>query len=251
MNGLASVKIVYPDAKIFKSLFESMSKLIDEIRLEINENGLEIRAIDSANVALMSVSFPKESFSEFIINEKKSVGLNLSTLVKMMKRVRKEDRFEIEINEDEISLRLIGTTKREFKVNNLEVAIPEIPEGGIEFSTRLKVISETLKHALKDLELVGNQAIFEFDGNEKLMISSVGEGKYEMQLTKSSGSIIEVISGNPAKSTYSVEYLLNLLSLTKIADTISISFSSQMPIKLEIDLPTGGNISYLLAPAIV
>ncbi|RUM47707.1 MAG: DNA polymerase sliding clamp, partial [Hyperthermus sp.] len=49
---------------------------------------------------------------------------------------------------------------------------------------------------------------------------------------------------------YSIEYLKHILSLTKVADTITIEYSNDMPLRLRFQLPAGGTIEYLLAPKI-
>ncbi|MEM0016378.1 MAG: DNA polymerase sliding clamp, partial [Saccharolobus sp.] len=53
-----------------------------------------------------------------------------------------------------------------------------------------------------------------------------------------------------SNSSYSAEYLDDILSLTKLSDLVKLSFSSQKPLQLEFNMEGGGKVNYLLAPKV-
>jgi len=244
---LPSVHAVYPDASIFKNLFETVSKLVEEVKLLFSDEGLRIRAMDASNVALIDVAFPQSAFSEYVLESPLDVGLSMSTVIKVMKRARRGDRLEIEADEESATIKLVSSSKKEYRLRNIEVASQEIPELNISFNARIRMLTDPLKTILKDAEVAGSNAVFEASEDGKLIISSE-EGRYRTELTSESSSVLEIdVKGN-VKSVYDIIYLSNILSLTKVSDSLSIEFSSQAPIKLEFEVLGGGKITYFLAP---
>ncbi len=243
------IKVSYPDAQVFRNLFDTLSKMIDEISIYFDAEGMKIKAMDPANVALIDVNYPRDAFTEYEVEEPGHVGLNLSIALKLLKRAKRGDRLDIEADDERIKISIIGLVKREFVLRNLDVVTPEVPEASLDLDVKITILVDPLKQALKDIELIGDTAVFDFDGEEKLVLSSPGETRYTMELTRTSGAVIDVEARKEAKSTYSVDYLLNTLSLVKVADTVRIQFSTQMPLKMEFDLPAGGTVTYLLAPS--
>lgn len=248
---MPKVKISFPDASVFKGMFDTISKLIDEVKIVFEPDFMQIRAMDTASVAMVDVRFPKEAFTEYQVEEATSVGVNLSTLVKALKKAKRGDKFELETDDEQVVIRLIGTAKKEFRFRNMEVPVSEIPEAKLEFDVKLTLLTEPLKQALKDAQLISESVTLYFDGEERLVISATGETKYEMTLTKASGSVVEAEAKKEAKSTYNIEYLINILSLTKLTDSVKVEFSSNMPIKIGFDLTGGGTLVYLLAPSAI
>ncbi len=244
------VKASYPDASVFKNLFDVLSKTVDEVSLVFNDEGMRIRTLDPANVALLDIFFPRDSFVEYEVEGEARVGVNLSVLMKLLKRAKRGDRIDIEADDETVKFTLLGVVKRTYELRNLEVNVPEIPEANLNFDTKVTMLVDPLRDALKDIEIVGSQAEFEYREDENaLILYSPGETKYSMKLTRESGAVIEIEASKSSKSAYSVDYLLNILSLVKVADTVKIEFSSQMPLRLQFDLPAGGKAVYLLAPA--
>ncbi|MGB9726325.1 MAG: proliferating cell nuclear antigen (pcna) [Fervidicoccaceae archaeon] len=238
----------YPDASVFKNLFETISKLLEELKLIFTEEGLKIRAIDPSNVALIDVTFPKEAFTEYKVEGSLEVGLSMSTALKVMKRARRGDRLEIEADEENAVIRLVSSSRKEFKLRNIEVASQEIPELNLSFDARIRMISEPLKLILKDIELASGNVVFEAYEDGRLLIYS-GEGrKYKTEITRESSSVMEITAKGTVKSTYDVLYLSNVLSLTKVSDSLTMEFSSLAPMRMEFEVMGGGKILYFLAP---
>ena len=249
MYGLR-VRAAYPDASVFKSLIEMLSKMLDEAALTFSEDGMKIRAMDPANIALVDVYYPKEAFTEYEIEEEGECGINLAVALKLLKRVKRGERLEIKVEDENVELSVIGVVKRSYTIKNLEVAKPEIPEASLTLKSKVTLLVDPLKQALKDLEIVGDQVVLELNNEEKtLIVYSPSETKYAMKITSSSGAVIDIASEEDSKSTYSVDYLLNVISLAKVADTVTLEFSSKMPLRMRFALIGEGRVEYLLAPS--
>ena len=245
------VSVAYPDALVFKTLFEVLSKMIDEIRLEFDEEGLRIRAVDPSNVGMVDIRYPRESFDVYEVENHGSVGINLATLMKLLKRAKRGNRFELEADDETVELRLqSGYLLKRYRLRNLEVVLPALPEGELSLAARIVMLVEPLSKILKDIQVVGEQVTFEYRKDEEkfLAYSQEQESRYTMELTRESPAVLEMTGDEDARSTYSVDNLVITLQLTKVSESVRLEFSTEAPLRLEFDLPQGGQFVYFLAP---
>jgi len=249
---LVWARISYPDAKSFHSLLDALSKIVDEVSMKIKSDGVHITALDPAHVALIQIAMPVETFLEYDVkdvgDEGLKVGFNVATIAKIVKRGKKGDKLEIEATEEKVKWSIVGATTKRYTFLNLDVPEPEIPEASLEFNVKLTMIVDPFKNILKDVEVVGDTVELEAPDNEVFIVRGVGATVSESKIKSDSPAVVEYEVKEPSKSSYSVDYLKNILSLTKVADAVIIEFSSEMPLRLQFRLPAGGEVTYLLAP---
>ena len=223
--------------------------MIDEIRMEFDEEGLRIRATDPGNTSLVDIRYPRDSFDVYEVENHGSIGLNLATLMKLLKRAKRGSRLEIEADDENVELRLIAGYTRRYRLRNLEVMLPALPEGELSLKTRVTMLVDPLEKVLKDIQVVGEVVILEYNsGEEKFMAYTQEGGKYRMELTRDSEAVIEMSGDEDAKAAYDVDSLVRVLQLTRVSETVGLEFSSDAPLRMEFDLPQGGQFVYFLAP---
>lgn len=246
---MATARLSYPDAKSFYTILDSLSKIVDEVSMIIRKDGVEAIALDPAHVALIKIELPPESFIEYELEgEEARLGFNVANTVKILKRGKKGDKLDIEVTDDRVRWSIVGATIKRYTVLNLDVPVPEIPETSLEFKIRVAMIVDPFKNALKDAEAVGDTVELEAVDENTLIIRGVGAAIAETKISRDSPAVVEFDVQEPGKSAYSIEYLKHVVGLTKVADTIVVEFSQDMPLRLEFQLPAGGKVTYLLAP---
>jgi proliferating cell nuclear antigen len=62
-----------------------ISELVTEVRIKVNDSGINIHAIDPANVAMVGLTIPKSSFSQFETGPE-VLGINLDNFKKILRR---------------------------------------------------------------------------------------------------------------------------------------------------------------------
>jgi len=245
-------RISYPDARSFQNLLDALAKIVDEVSMKITRDGVRIVALDPAHVALIDVNLPPDTFLEYDVpDEEVRAGVNLSTVLKIVKRGKKGDKLEIVVEEDKVRWSIEGATIKRYTLLNLDVPEPEVPEASLEFNARISMIVDPLRNALRDAEVVGDTVEFEAPDDTVFIIRGVGAARTETKIPSDSPAVVEYEVKEASKSQYSIDYLKNILSLTKVADTVVLEFSSDMPLRLQFKLPAGGEVTYLLAPKAV
>lgn len=241
-------KAVLPEAKMFKELVETIGNIADEVALLFTSEGLTIKALDVDQSSLIDIYFPKEMFLEYDIEESMSVGVSINNLKKVLKHLKKGENLAIEPEGEyaKFTIGAGGVVSRMFRFRNLEVPAPEIPELNLSFTATAKVMAQSLKKVIEDIEAIGGSTQFRATP-EALVIRSVGAGKLEVKFAQGSLALISLEVSEPAESVYDTSKLVNVLGITKISDVVTLSFASKMPLKAEFSIGPG-RVTYLLAP---
>jgi len=120
----------------------------------------------------------------------------------------------------------------------------------LDFNVYARLISDVLKDAIKDANVISDYVKFIAE-EDSLMLSASGDrGDVEVKLSEDMGSLVELEVKEASASTYSLSYLSDMMRAASTTDIVSLQFSSDMPLKLEFELPAEGRITYYLAPRI-
>jgi proliferating cell nuclear antigen len=247
-------KFQFPDAKSFRELVDTLAKIMDEVRFTITQDGIKAVGMDASKTALIDIFMSRESFLEYEVSEEREevyMGLQLSSLSNMLKKGKKGEPITFIVSDDRVLIRIDSAVVKKFLVPNIEVFVDVPGEISLEFDVEASVISDSLKKALRDVEIIGD--IVEFEATEdSLIIRARGEGaRAQTIFSRDSVALTYLEVKNPSRSAYEVSYLKNVLNLTKIADSVDIRFSTDKPLELLFKSPTAGGeakIRYLLAP---
>lgn len=240
------VVVEYPSGRVFSKILEMISGIVDEALFVFDVEGLKIRALDPAQVALVSVYVPSSSFLSYNVVRETSVGVNLSNLMRTLPKPKKSDKVVLRAGEDFYEFVIESVTVRRYRYRSIEVPISEIPEIVLEFKVRGSVYTSAFKTALDDLRGSGT-IVFEADNNQvlKLVTPEVGG---EVSFSATGGSLIELEVDESSKSSYDESYIIKVLPLCEVTDAVKIEFSSEQPVRLTFNLPGGEVIEYLSAP---
>lgn len=239
------------DAKVFKEMVDGVSKILDEAVFVITGDGVKMIGMDPAKLALIELELPSEAFIDFDFKGEGRVemGVNLDTLKNIVKRGKKGEHLEVRVTTEKVFFKIESSVVKRYLLPNLEIIldVPERIELG--FDVTASVLSDVVKKVLKDIELVGDIAVFEADEESLVIRGGEGRSRVEARLTRDSPALYFLEVRNPASSRYDVGYLKKVLNLAKIAESVEIKFSSDKPLELVFKAPDGSRIRYLLAPS--
>ncbi len=245
------MRLVFFDARVWRYLISAISKVIEEGVFIVSEGeGLRFRAMDPSHVILLDMRFPPDSFEEFEVEGERSIGVSFDDLAKVLRRARKEDRLELEADESTFTVTLTGRGVRKFSLPILDITAESIPEPQLEYKAVVKVMSDIYRDTIKDVELVGDVIRFYASSDEFRVASNSEFGEAEIIYTRESGSLIDLEVEDTQQSSYTLEYFSDLSGAARIADTVTIKFSNEMPAEVVHELPQGASFSFLIAPRV-
>lgn len=246
-------KIKVADAKLLRDMITSISILVDEATFKLDPEGLKLRAMDPSRVAMVDFEWPKVVFDEYVCTEPTKMCINVSELLKLLKRSGKDETVELGLDEKtgRLQLKITGKYVRSFTMPTLEASEEEVPTPKLSFNVKVKATAQGLSQAIEDAQLVSDHVRVEADG-EKLVLNASGDLMgAEITLQKGSDTILDLEAKEPSKATFSLSYLSEIIkSASATSDIAILEFSSDMPIRLDFQQAKEGKLTFYLAPRI-
>ena len=244
--------IVMPNALQVKNLFKTIDVLVDEATFKLTPQGLTLRAMDPSRVALIDLVIPREACEEYLCPEEMKFSFSIERFCdKTLKNITKNDAIRLDIQTgivDKINTRLTSKHTRQFSMPLLEVSEEEIPTPQINFMYSARLVLENVNTLFKDLEdhirIVGTQdgLTFEQKGDIETFTTT---------LQKGDDTVLNIEAKEEAKATYSVSYLKEILkALSSLTDIIEVSYSTDMPMRISVEIQHLGTINFYMAPRI-
>ena len=245
------MKITLTEPKILKDCIAIISDLVSEAQFKITKEALELVAMDPANVAMVIFKFLSSSFAQWQVKEETTIGLNLTNLKTILKRVKQDDILTLELEEGKLNILLKGKQKRKFSVPLLDIEEKEQKVPQLTFNAIVRTSSDLLDEAIADADTVADSVAFSAEP-KKFVIEASGElNNVRIEIDQDEETEIE-IKGNEEKvrAKYSIEYLKKMINASKIADRVTIMFSKDYPLQLDYILKDRLQLSFILAPRV-
>jgi len=246
-------KLKVSDAKLLKDMASTISVLIDEATFKIDSDGLKLRAMDPSRVAMIDFEWPKTVFEEYICTEPTKMCMNISELLKLLKRANRDESVELSLDDKtgRLQIRIMGKYARTFTMPTLEASEEEVPTPKISFNVKAKSTTAGLSQAIEDAQLVSDHVRIEADP-EKLVLSATGDLMgATIMLQKGGDAILDLEVKENSKATFSLSYLSEIIkAAAATSDIATIEFSSDMPVYIDFQQNKEGKLTFFLAPRI-
>jgi proliferating cell nuclear antigen len=246
-------KLKVTDAKLLRDMITTISILVDEATFKIDPEGIKLRAMDPSRVAMVDFEWPKTVFEEYTCTEPTKMCINIGELLKLLKRAGKDETLELSLDEKtaKLQVKITGKYTRDFTMPTLEATEEEVPTPKINFNVKAKTTTEGLSQAIEDAQLVSDHVRIEADP-EKIIFTATGDLMgATIALQKGSDTLLDLEAKEPAKATFSLSYLSEIIkTASATSDIATLEFSSDMPIKLDFQQTKEGKLTFYLAPRI-
>jgi proliferating cell nuclear antigen len=246
-------KLKVADAKLLRDMITSISILVDEATFKIDPEGLKLRAMDPSRVAMIDFEWPKTIFEEYQCDAPTKMCINITELLKLLKRANKDEIVELSLDEKtgKLQVKISGKYTRNFTMPTLEASEEEVPTPKLTFNVMVKATTEGLSQAIEDAQLVSDHVRLEADP-EKLVFNAAGDLMGAIiTIQKGSDTLLDLQAKEPCKATFSLSYLTEIIkAASQTSDIATMEFSSDMPVKLDFQQTKEGKLTFYLAPRI-
>ncbi len=246
-------KLKMSDAKQLTDMASAIAILVDEATFQINPENIKLRAMDPSRVAMVDFEWSKAVFEEYICSEPTKMCINISELLKLIKRAGRNEVVELSLDEKtaRLKVRITGKYTRNFTMPTLEATEEEVPTPKVTFNVTAKATTGGLRQAIEDAQLVSDHVRIEAEA-EKLILNASGDLMgATIELQKGSDTLLDLQTKEPSKATFSLSYLAEIIKAASATSEITtMDFASDMPIKLDFQQTNEGKLTYYLAPRI-
>jgi len=244
------MKLTLAEPKYLKDSISIISELVNEANFKITPNGLELVAMDPANVAMVVFKLLSSAFAEYSLKQSISIGINLSNFKQVLRRAKPTDVMTIEMEDGRLKIQFKGTSTRTFSLPIIESEEREQKVPELELPAVIKTTSTVLNEAIEDVDIVADSVSF---SAEKGLFSISAEGdlsKAKIDIKSGDGTTITVDSSEAIKSKYSIEYLKKMINGSKLSEEVTINFNKDYPLKLDYKVTDKLMLSFILAPRV-
>lgn len=235
-------------ADILKEIIDVTSPLVNEVKFNISPQGISLRAVDPAHVAMVDLKVEDKAFEEFKATDME-LGIDLDKLASVIKLAGSNEIVSLEYDGD--SNRLI------VKIGNLVRKIGLIDTAGMP-DPKMPNLNLPAKVVLKSSEILqGVRASESVSDHLAIIVSKDGfelfaEGETDtVNLKLPKDMLLELDATTKCRSLFSIDYFSNMIKPIKGEDAVTIMLGNDNPIRLEFDIAENkGHVIYLLAPRI-
>ncbi|EJN59752.1 proliferating cell antigen [Halogranum rubrum] len=237
-------------ASTLRDALDSVSVLVEECKIRLNEDELAIRAVDPANVGMVDLSLEAAAFESYEADGG-VIGVNLSRLEDIAGMANSGDLIQLELNEE--------TRKLHIQIEGLSYTLalidpdsirqePDIPD--LDLPAEIVLEGNQMDRGIKAADMVSDHIRLRVDEEaEAFYIEAEGDtDDVDLKLTRE--DLIDFTSG-PADSLFSLDYLKDMNKAIPSDAEVTIELGAEFPVKLHYEFGEGmGHVTYMLAPRI-
>jgi len=219
------MRLVTIQASAFKSTFETLKDILNDVNLYFRPNGVSVCTLDVARTSLVDLFLAKENFEEYVCDEEEIIcGLNIANTFKLLKSITNSDVLTLYIapgGKEYLHIEIASEAKKQtskfdlklLDIDESRIEVPEIPNDQI-VSTTLP--STDFQRLCRDMANVG--ADISITRKENVLTMQC-EGDFANQET--SIETCEHINAS-FSGTYSLRYLNIFTKATTMCSTVAL-----------------------------
>ncbi|WP_256402123.1 DNA polymerase sliding clamp [Halorubrum salinum] len=237
-------------ASTFQDALDSVSVLVDECKIRLNEEELSIRAVDPANVGMVDLTLEAAAFESYEADGG-VIGVNLARLEDIAGMANSGDLIHLELDEE--------TRKLHIEIDGLSYTLalidpdsirqePDIPD--LDLAAEIVVEGAQIGRGITAADMVSDHIRLRVDeSDEAFYIEAEGDtDDVDLELTRE--DLIALTAG-PADSLFSLDYLKDMNKAIPSDAEVTVELGEEFPVKLHYGFAEGlGNVTFMLAPRI-
>ena len=237
-------------ASTFQDALDSVSVLVDECKIRLNEEELSIRAVDPANVGMVDLTLEAAAFESYEADGG-VIGVNLARLEDIAGMANSGDLIHLELDEE--------TRKLHIEIDGLSYTLalidpdsirqePDIPD--LDLASEIVVEGAQLDRGIKAADMVSDHIRLRVDETDEAFFIEAEGDTDDVNLKLDREDLIALTAG-PADSLFSLDYLKDMNKAIPSDAEVTIELGEEFPVKLHYGFAEGlGNVTFMLAPRI-
>ena len=214
------MKLVSIQASDFKSTFEVLKDILNDVNIYFRPQGMYIVTLDTARTSLIDLFLAGDNFEEYHCDQEEIIaGINISNTFKLLKTITNNDVITMEINSKEyMNIEITSeakktSTKFQLKLLDINENRIEVPE--VEMSTLTTLPSADFQRLCRDMSNLGSEIEITREGKT---IHLQCQGDFANQETS-----IECPEESPKiTGLYSLKYLNIFTKATSMCASVQI-----------------------------
>ncbi len=244
-------KATLTEANLLTDSIATIGELIDEGIFKIAKDGISLVAADRALVAVVDFKISSSAFEKYELDKEIQIGLNVTNLLSIMKRTAADDKLSLNLSESKLEIVLENSSKRRFSVPLLDLGQEEVPPiDQLEFKAVAEIKPEVIQYGIADADIVSDSVIFEASENKFGMKAEGDISSAQLELEKGNSSLISLKSDKEIQARYPLDYLKKMIKAAKLADSVTLQWGQDYPMKMSFKAGDKVHLSFVVAPRV-
>jgi proliferating cell nuclear antigen len=223
---------------------------VDECKIHLEEGGLEIRAVDPANVGMVDLTLDSSAFEAYEADGG-LIGVNLVRLQDIAGMADSDQLVHLELDEE--------TRKLHISIDGLEYTLalidpesireePDLPD--LDLPATIVIEGRDIDRAVTAADMVSDHIELGVDEDEESFYVKAEGDTDDVHLELDEGDLISLVVGS-ASSLFSLDYLKDMNRAIPADAEVTAELGEEFPVKLHFAIAEGeGTVTYMLAPRI-
>jgi len=237
-------------ADTLRTALDSVSVLVEECKLRLEADGLEIRAVDPANVGMVDLTLSAAAFESYE-TDGGVIGVNLSRLQDIAGMADADQLIHLELDEE--------TRKLEIAIDGLEYTLalidpdsirqePDLPD--LDLASEIVLEGRDVDRAVTASDMVSDHVALGVDDTDELFYVDAEGDTDDVHLELGRDDLIDLTAGS-ARSLFSLDYLKDMNKAIPNDAEVTMELGEEFPVKMHFDIAEGqGSVTYMLAPRV-
>jgi len=248
-------------AALLKKILEAIKDLVTDANFDVSSSGVSLQAMDSSNVALVSMLLRSDGFEHYRCDRNLSLGLSLASMAKILKCASNDDVVTLKADDNGDLITFMFESPKQDKISDFELKLLNIDSDHLgipdtEYKAVIKMPSTEFQRICRDLTILGDTVVIGAtkEGVKFSVSGDLGTGNITCRPTTGSDTKPEETTTieleEAVQLTFALRYLNFFTKATSLSPSVTISMSKDVPLVIEYRMEDLGYIRFYLAPKI-
>jgi len=238
------------EANKLRLVIETVNTLVDETRINIGKDKVDIKAIDPSNVGMVHLSLLKDTFTKYELeddmNEDKVIGVNLVRLTDFLQLCDSSDNVIMKIDGDILYLKSSNLTQT-IPLLDLE-NLTKVDPPTLDLPNKFKLSAKFLRKGVKAANNITDHLIITFEKDNFNIHGVDGNNKIDLQLDSNDFEKYEIEEEGSTK--YGLDYFNAMIKCIKDTYELKLELKDDHPLMMDYDIDDDISVRFMLAPRI-
>ncbi|ESZ98331.1 hypothetical protein SBOR_1324 [Sclerotinia borealis F-4128] len=247
-------------ADLLKKVVDAIKDLVQDCNFDCNDSGIALQAMDNSHVALVSMMLKAEGFSPYRCDRNVALGVNLTSLTKVLRAAQNEDILTIKAEDAPDVLNLVFESSESDRLSEYDLKLMDIDQEHLgipdtEYAAVITMPSSEFKRICVDLMALSESVSIEAskDGVKFHCNGDIGNGAVTLRSHSNVDKPdlnVDIELSEPVSLTFSLKYLVNFCKAAGLSKSVKLCLSNEVPLLVEYPLAGSSYLRFYLAPKI-
>ncbi|RMY39506.1 hypothetical protein D0866_01891 [Hortaea werneckii] len=247
-------------AQLLKKVVDAIKDLVQDCNFDCNDSGIALQAMDNSHVALVSMMLKSESFSPFRCDRNIALGINLTSLQKVLRCAQNEDILTLKAEDAPDVVNMVFESADSDRLSEYDIKLMDIDQEHLgipdtEYAATINMPSSEFQRICRDLTALSESVSIECtkEGVKFACNGDIGSGAVTLRShtdVEKPDRNVEINLSEPVALTFSLKYLVNFCKASGLSDSVRLCLSNEVPLLVEYALSNNSYLRFYLAPKI-